>query len=47
MTIQVEVLYEIRDLLYNNTIATWAGALIALVALIIALIALFKNGKNN
>jgi len=47
MTVEVQVLYEIRDLLYTNTIATWAGALIALVALVIALIALFKNGKNT
>ena len=47
MTVEVQVLYEIRDLLYTNTIATWAGALIALVALVIALIAFFKNGKNT
>ena len=44
---EITLLYDIRNLLYSNTLATWGGTVVAVVALVISLVALFKVTKNG
>ena len=44
---EITLLYDIRNLLWQNTIATWSGTVVALVALVISIVALFKVIKNG
>ena len=49
---EITLLYDIRNLLWQNTLWTASGTIVAVVALLIALIDLIfiikiiKNGKN-
>jgi len=44
---EITLLYDIRNLLWQNTLWTASGTLVAVVALIISLVALFKVTKNG
>lgn len=45
MLYQIELLEQIRDILWQNNIATWLGSSFGLAAFVISLVALRRSGK--
>jgi len=44
---EITLLYDIRNLLWQNTLWTASGTVVAVVALIVATIALIRTFKNG